>query len=110
MSLDTAQFCYIVSRIGCVSAKSIHIGTRLPQTVFSYLYESESEKKVHDDRSIELSIGGGKMNLQYVHGIYRGFIRQRLESRGSLEDEGTKRTTTQVLNIISRKYQKTLFT
>ena len=36
-----------------------------------------------------------------VHGIYRGFNRQMLESQGRLEDEGTKKTTTQVLNIIA---------
>ena len=33
-------------------------------------------------------------------GIYRGLNRRMLESRGKLEDEGTKRTTAQVLNII----------
>ena len=38
----------------------------------------------------------------YVHGIWRGFNRQRKESRGKLEDGGTKRTTTQVLNIIQK--------
>ena len=32
----------------------------------------------------------------------RGFNRQRLESRGRLEDEGTKRTTAQVLNIFEK--------
>ena len=35
-----------------------------------------------------------------IHGIYIGFNRQMLESRGRLEDEGTKRTTTLVLNIV----------
>ena len=51
MSLDTAQFCYMGSRIGWVSVLQV------------YLCESEREK-VHDDRSANLSVGGGKMSLQ----------------------------------------------
>ena len=48
----------------------------------------------------QLEGGGGVYN--YIHIFEGGFNRQRLESRGSLEDEGTKRTTTQVLNIIQK--------
>ena len=53
-----------------------------------------------------LSVNGrGKTEstIHYVHDICRGFnCRQRLESRGRLENEGTKRTTTQVLTIIQK--------
>ena len=35
--------------------------------------------------------------IHYIHGICRGFNRLRLEFRGRLEEEGTNRTTTQVL-------------
>ena len=38
----------------------------------------------------------------YIRGIYRDFKRQGSESRGRLEDEGTKRTPTQVMNIIQK--------
>ena len=43
----------------------------------------------------------------YMHCIYRGFNRQRFEFRGRLEDEGTKRTFTQALNIIQKKVPET---
>ena len=39
--------------------------------------------------------GKNESTIQYVHDVCRGFNSQRLESRGKLEDEGTKRTTTQ---------------
>ena len=38
----------------------------------------------------------------YSRGIEGGFNRQRLESRGRLEDDRTQRTTTQVLNMIQK--------
>ena len=37
-----------------------------------------------------------------IHGIYKGFNRQRFESRGRLENKGTKKTITQVLNKIQK--------
>ena len=45
---------------------------------------------------------GAKLVYTYIHGIYRGFNRQKFESRGRLEDEGTKRTTTQVSKMIEK--------
>ena len=43
MSLDTAQLCYIGSRIGWVSALHVYY-TRLPQTTVLY-YPCESERE-----------------------------------------------------------------
>ena len=45
---------------------------------------------------------GTKSVYKYIHGIYRYFNRQRLESREKLQNEGTKRTNTQVLKIIEK--------
>lgn len=77
------------------------INTRPPPQC--YVCESE-KKRVHGDMTgtANCQLEGAKWVYNYyIYGIYRGFNRQRLESRGMLEDEGTKMNTTyQVLNII----------
>ena len=53
-------------------------------------------------RSANSQLEGVKLLYHYVHGICRGFDRQRLESQERLGEEGTNRTITQVLNIIQK--------
>ena len=57
-----------------------------------------SDRYQHYKEECQLSVGGGKMVHHYVHGICKSFIRERVESRGRLEDEGTTRTTTSSLD------------
>ena len=53
---------------------------------------------------------GGNESYHYVHGIYRGFNRQRLESRGRLEDEETHKEDHHSYHVLSMTMQKVLET
>ena len=45
---------------------------------------------------------GAESVYNYIHGNYRGFNTQGLESRGRIKDKGTKRIATQVSNMIQK--------
>ena len=74
-----------------MSVSSTGISTRLLLPPQCSLCESELEK-VHDNNrnaNYQYHLEGAKRVYDNnVHGIYRGFNRQRLESRGRLEHEG----------------------
>ena len=78
------------------------ISTRLPQYSIIYMKANEIRYMMTGVPTVSWSGQNESTTIHCVHGICRIFNTQRLESRERLEDEGTKRTTTQVLNTIQK--------